>query len=295
MKKLLGFLLVLIANKAAAQVGALGDLPITGQAAQTALINNIIPTTASSSATYVLGYRSLSCQVVSTGTAGAFIFEGSNDNTTWSPIVVYNNALLTGVPITAAITATASGNTYYASLLNTYVRLRISTAITGGSIQAFTRLMSIGIGSPSLNVSQPTAANLNATVQPGNTANTTAWLVGLNGRSTNGNTTVSLNSAATTNATLVKASAGNVYGVCIMNTSAAIKYVRFFNKASAPTVGTDVPIVVIAIPAGQSIQTAWGLGFSFSTGIAYAITNAATVLDATAVAAGDVQLSINYQ
>ena len=132
------------------------------------------------------------------------------------------------------------------------------------------------------------------TVQPGNTANTTAWYVALGARTTNGTTTSTLNSAATTNATNLKASAGAVYGLYIMNTSAATKYVRLFNKASAPTPGTDTPIMVIAVPATSSKEVDIPLGIVFSTGIGYTITNAAAVLDATAVAAGDVQLVVTW-
>src|SRR5690242_4134795 len=49
-------------------------------------------------------------------------------------------------------------------------------------------------------------------------------------------------SAATTNATNIKASAGQVYGYDIYNNNAAVRFVKFYNKATAPTVGTDTPI-----------------------------------------------------
>lgn len=113
---------------------------------------------------------------------------------------------------------------------------------------------------------------------------------------TNGTTTSSLNSAATTNATLVKSSAGIIYTIQANNTTAAAKYLRLYNLTTAPTVGTSTPVMVITIPAASSITVPIGLvGLKFSTGISYAITNAAAYLDATAVAAGDVQLLINYQ
>jgi len=79
-------------------------------------------------------------QVVSTGTAGTFIFEQSNDGVSWIALPVFNAALVTGVPITAAITATASQIIYTFPVRCNFLRLRIATAITGGSIRAFTRL-----------------------------------------------------------------------------------------------------------------------------------------------------------
>ncbi|MGA4923370.1 hypothetical protein, partial [Bacillus subtilis] len=76
--------------------------------AQTAIVNNILTAASGTAATDVLGYRSASVQVVSTGTGGTFIFEGSNDNTNFQTIPVYSQLILTGTPIVAAITPTSS-------------------------------------------------------------------------------------------------------------------------------------------------------------------------------------------
>ncbi len=48
-------------------------------------------------------------------------------------------------------------------------------------------------------------------------------------------------SAASTNATSLKASAGTLFALYAVNLNAAMRYVKFYDKASAPTVGTDVP------------------------------------------------------
>jgi hypothetical protein len=101
--------------------------------------------------------------------------------------------------------------------------------------------------------------------------------------------------AGTTNATSVKASQGNLYTAIIANTSAAIKYVKFYNKASAPTVGTDTPVITIGIPPTstynfESVGTPW----PFSTGIAYATTVLSADADTTAITAGDIIVSLVY-
>ena len=140
------------------------DLFITGQAAQTAVVNNIIPATAGANATDCTGYRSGCVQIVSTGTAGAFIFEGSNDNVNFQTIPVWNQLILTGTPITAAITPTASQIGYIFPITFRYLRVRISTLVTGGSIQAFTKLSQASFAPPIQQIAQATAANLNATV-----------------------------------------------------------------------------------------------------------------------------------
>lgn len=103
-----------------------------------------------------------------------------------------------------------------------------------------------------------------------------------------------LTSAASTNATSVKASAGNVTELSLFNVTAATVYLKLYNKASAPTVGTDVPIMTIPVAAGALYAAEFGrVGKRFATGIALAITGAAAATDTTAVAAG-AQLSMTY-
>lgn len=119
---------------------SLPDFFVAGQTGQTSIVNNIIPAASSLLATEVLGYRSAAIQVVSTGTGGTFIFEGSNDNVNFQTIPVFNQSLLNGGAITLTITATASQIIYVFPLITRYIRLRIVTTITGGSLQAFSRI-----------------------------------------------------------------------------------------------------------------------------------------------------------
>ncbi len=108
-------------------------------------------------------------------------------------------------------------------------------------------------------------------------------------------TTNFYNSAATTNATSVKTAAGTVYNIEVSNVAASPRYLKLYNKASAPTVGTDIPVMVIPIAAGTALAISGGtLGIRFGTGIALAITGAAADTDTTAVAAADVKVAIAY-
>lgn len=102
--------------------------------------------------------------------------------------------------------------------------------------------------------------------------------------------------AASTNATSAKASAGTVFVIEAMNTTASVKYLKLYNKASAPTVGTDTPVRTIALaPSNARSFIEFPSGLYFATGIAYALTGAASDADATALAAGDVVgLNIDY-
>jgi hypothetical protein len=108
-------------------------------------------------------------------------------------------------------------------------------------------------------------------------------------------TASTINSAATTNATSVKNAAGNLYQITASNINAATRYLKIYNKASAPTVGTDIPVLTIPIPTNTVQNIEFGTyGLRLGTGIALAITGAAADNDTTAVAAGDVKVCTSY-
>jgi hypothetical protein len=98
-----------------------------------------------------------------------------------------------------------------------------------------------------------------------------------------------LSSAATTNAGVAKASGGSLSFFAGYNGNAAARYLKFYNKASAPTVGTDTPVLTFRLPpASDFIVELPNGGAVFSTGIAYAITGAAADADTTAISSGDI-------
>lgn len=125
----------------------------------------------------------------------------------------------------------------------------------------------------------------------------TAFPVIVPAATTGGYTPVSTVSAASTNATSLKASAGTVGAVTVTNINAAMRYLKFYNKASAPTVGTDTPVYVIPLPgntAGAGATISFDKGLNFSTGIAWALTTGPTVADTGAVAVSEIIVSIGY-
>jgi hypothetical protein len=103
----------------------------------------------------------------------------------------------------------------------------------------------------------------------------------------NGATPSRINAAASTNATSLKASAGQAYGIDVFNVAAYNVFLKLYNKASAPTVGTDTPFMTIPVAAGGGASLRWNMGLPMGTGIAYAITKLQADSDTTAVAAGD--------
>lgn len=101
--------------------------------------------------------------------------------------------------------------------------------------------------------------------------------------------------AGTTNATLVKAGASLLAVAVLVNPSAAAKFVKLFNGVAAPVPGTDTPVMSVLVPAGQTVSPNLGpFAMRFTLGLGYCITNLPADLDATAVAAGDVIVSLAY-
>lgn len=108
-------------------------------------------------------------------------------------------------------------------------------------------------------------------------------------------TTTFTNSLATTNALLIKSTAGTLWSAVVSNTSAAARFLKFFNLTVAPTVGTSVPVFTVPIPSGGTVLVNGGSnGIRFGTGISLAITGAAGDLDTTAIGAGDVKVATTF-
>jgi hypothetical protein len=139
---------------------SMADLFITGASGQTLANNNALLAVAGTGSTDASGFRSCFVQVVSTATAGNYTFECSANGTNFvfMPVVALNST--NGAVITAAITATASSLVYAFPISARFIRLRISSSLTGGSIQCFTRLSAAPYQPLSLAVAQSAAANL---------------------------------------------------------------------------------------------------------------------------------------
>lgn len=209
-------------------------------------------------------------------------FEGSinsTDGTDGNWFVV--DAKRTNANTVETATGVLGGTPVYAWRVNTcgfkYLRVR-ATAFTSGT-QVWT-LQPVAFQSdptPASQVSgtQPVSGSVTATP-----ATPTASLV---------------NSAATTNSTLVKGAAGTLHGMVISNTGAAAAFVKLYNMATAPVVGTSAVVLTIPVPANGTVSINWGpLGMRFSTGIGLAITNLAPDADTTAVALGQVKVATSF-
>ena len=113
----------------------------------------------------------------------------------------------------------------------------------------------------------------------------------------NGTTPYKLISLATTNANVVKASGGNLYSIVAIGLTSTVRYLKLYNKATAPTVGTDVPLMTIPVPAntqGAGIAIPFSMGVNFPLGIAIAITSGLADNNTGAILANDVVVNLTY-
>lgn len=108
-----------------------------------------------------------------------------------------------------------------------------------------------------------------------------------------GATAASVVSAASNNFTTVKASAGRLTGVNLVNTTGTLYYIRFYNDAamvtgdcaSATNLVFHLPIPASTTGAGFSVNFGQS-GIAFSTGIGYCIVAGASTSDNTSAATG---------
>lgn len=102
-------------------------------------------------------------------------------------------------------------------------------------------------------------------------------------------------SAATTNATSVKATPGLLMGYTVFNINASVRYLKIYNKASAPTVGTDTPVITVGIPALSGNNYTLPHAVSFPLGIAVALTTGMADTDTGAVSLNETAVHLFYK
>lgn len=104
----------------------------------------------------------------------------------------------------------------------------------------------------------------------------------------------SITSAASTNATNCKASAGRIMAMGVINTTTTTYYLRIYNLAASPTCSSATGFVQTwPIPPGGAAGQAGGLTISFgsagrayATGIGYCLTGGSSSTDNTNAATG---------
>jgi len=195
------------------------------------------------------------------------------------------------IGITGTVACTQSGPWNIGSI-TTLPALPANQSVNVAQINGITPLM--GNGTTGTGSQRVTIASDNTPFSV-NAAQSGAWTVQrIQNANSTGLTQTRVVAAATTNATSLKASAGNIAAIDLFNVATYMVFLKLYNKASAPTVGTDTPVWTIPIPASGGFSIDFSQGEYFSTGIAFAITKLQADSDTTVLVAGDVTGRIKW-
>ena len=261
------------------------DLTASGSITTQNLVPGGVATAGSAVEIALNGQNTLGVQVTGTYT-GALSFQGTMDGSTW---VTVGSSIIMGANGVATSTIASAAQSTYQIPVAGYAKGRITglAAMTGTAVVTLRATLAASVvqlgpssaGLGSVSVSSAPAAGTNLSNDIG---------VQYRASSTGGASVAKILTAATTNATCPKASAGRLLGWTLQNTTAAVKVVHIHDLAVAPTVGTSVPKFSIVLPANGSKETMMEGGMAHATGIAYSITGAIGDLDTTITGVGDV-------
>jgi hypothetical protein len=213
-------------------------------------------------------YKFISLQLTGTW-VGTVSFQGSNDGGTFYPIVTSNpsGGLANGE------TSTTENRLVKVPTIYKFVRIRVTDYVSG-------IVEGVAFGHRDEN-----SSGLIAAIGPVTLNSETTKKIGNVGIAQSGAavTYQKFISATTTNATAVSSVPANISILHMENSGDGVRYVKFYNKASAPVVGTDVPLITIGIPAvsSSSFTLPALVGIDFSIGISFAITLGAADTDTT--------------
>lgn len=108
----------------------------------------------------------------------------------------------------------------------------------------------------------------------------------LSGSATSGAAaTINRQAALSNTGILVKSTAGKIFGFHVANPGAASAWFHLYNKATAAVVGTDIPVVSILVPPGETKISDNTLGLTFTAGLGVGASDNSAVTSAIAPAA----------
>ena len=267
-------------------------------------------------------FQSATIQIINGTGAGSIIFEQTNNiSVTGLPLAVTESTVINANPNIAAIGIAINANRMFRIPVNSkYVRVRVSTAFAGTGCKATAFFSTLPFNSNNINIQQAVASMLQTTATQALGTAATRWFAqisdGTNSPSIKASSvaplatdpalvvglspnmvvsTSTVNSLATTNALLVKATGATVFSITASNIGATTRYLKIYNKATAPVVGTDIPILTIPILTGNIQNINLGtFGLRTLTGLGIAITAGALDNDVAVIGAGEVKVLIAY-
>jgi hypothetical protein len=212
-----------------------------------------------------------------------------------NPVVIASNQ--TAVPVSlASLPSLATGSNAIGSITNTAFGI-------SGTLPAYASTPTFNIGTISTIATESTLSTLNTKIPSNLTVTSTRLLVDGSGvtqpvtvvsGATGGDSTFHLVSAATNNATNIKANAGKVTGWYIYNSNTSARKVAFHNTAGTPTAGASIHSSIV-IPGLAAANVSFPDGIDFGTGIAITTVTDLTDAGTTVVGLNDLIINIYYK
>lgn len=253
----------------AAITGFALDATLTGGTQQTKITDGTNVATVKAASTAAVATDKAVVVAISPNNTIAATQSGTWNVGTVTTLTGITNALPAGTNLLGkvGIDQTTVGTTNGVSI----AQIGATTVLTGNG--------TAGAGAQRVTIaSDNTAFNVNATSKPATSGGLSVY---------------HLISAATTNLQVPKASAGQLYGYTVSNTSAAYSYLCFHNSATTPTAGASI-FFKIGIPAGGGANVNFDNGIAFSSGIAISTVTGSADTNTTAVALGDLIINLFY-
>jgi hypothetical protein len=256
------------------------------------VLQSAVAATGNGNAMGVGGLSGIAVQVAGTFSA-TVTFEATVDGTNWVSLALFPSTGGTGV--TSATTA----GTWTGSVTG-FDQFRGRVTWTSGTSVTVTAKATRAALGPGAAATAAVTQSGTWTVQPGNTANTTPWLVTPTASAAGGATSYYFSSAGGANqdATAMDAAQGTLYSFTASNTVTSARYVWLYNLASGATSASTV-VGCLALPGITTGSTALincgPNGIAFSTGISFRITTGLPGSSTAAASANDVLISASFR
>ena len=244
-----------VTNYSSTGIEGFQSLPITVPTTDVSAVNDDLIASLD-----VAEYKFISLQL--TGTWEATVtFQGSNDGGTFYPIVTSNPSGGQAV----GESSTTVNRLVKVPTIYKFMRIRV-TSYTSGVIEGVAYGHRDENSSGLIAAIGPVTLNAETTKKIGN--------VGIESGGTPSYHKIISVSGATLSANLVSSNPSKMTILHLVNGVATLRYFKLYDKASAPVVGTDTPLITVALSpnSASSFTLPAFVGIDFSLGISYGIT-----------------------
>jgi len=227
-------------------------------------------------------YRTLILQITSYS-SGSYNVQISNDNSTWTQIAGQQTTQYGSGMYWSTAGYGAGTSFFYPTYGANYIKVVVNTTLSGS-----TNALCCALSQQPLTITS---------VSPFNGPNALSVAAVPTASVINGFSSYhSLVCAATTNATLVKNSQGQIGSLILTNNSASWAYFKLCNTSTAPTPGTTTAVINIGVAPNSTLDCSTSFaGLRLSTGISYYVSAGTSLTDNTSLpAAGTFLVNMTY-